>query len=90
MADQATGAVETGGATDAAAVSQALGAQHLEHNPGRPISWIGVVIAIIGTIIGGAGFIPHMTWWLFWAGAAVTVLGLFVLVGAKTFSKDWY
>lgn len=93
MADQATGTVETGGATGAAAVSSAQGAQHaqhLEHNPGRPISWIGVVIAIIGSIIGGVAFVPHLTWWLFWTGAAVMIVGLLVLAGAKTFSSDWY
>ena len=90
MADQVTGTVETGGTTSGAAVSPALGVQHLEHNPGRPISWVGVTIAIVGAIIGGVAFIPHITWWLFWTGAAVMVVGLFVLVGAKTFSKDWY
>ena len=87
MADQATGTVDTG----AASLSSAHAAsQHLEHNPGRPISWIGVLIAVIGSVIGGAGFIPHMTWWLFWAGCAVFVLGLLVMAGARTFSKDWY
>lgn len=90
MADQATGAVETGGARGTTTVSTALGTQHLEHNPGRPVSWIGVIITVAGAIIGGAGFIPHMTWWLFWTGVAVTIVGLLVLVGAKTFSKDWY
>jgi hypothetical protein len=93
VADQATGTVETGGATAAAAVSSAQGAQqsqHLEHNPGRPVSWIGVTIAIIGSIIGGVAFVPHPTWWLFWAGVAVMVVGCLVLATAKTFSTDWY
>jgi hypothetical protein len=89
VADQAT-SVETQGAT-AAAVSPAHGGeQHLEHNSGRPISWIGVTIAIIGSIIGGVAFVPHMIWWLFWAGCAVFVVGLLVLGVAKTFSTDWY
>jgi hypothetical protein len=90
VADQATGTVETGGATAAGAVSPAQGAQHLEHSSGRPVSWIGVTITIIGSIIGGVAFVPHLTWWLFWTGVAITVVGCLVLAAAKTFSTDWY
>jgi hypothetical protein len=93
VADQATGTVETGGATAAGTVSPAQGAphpQHLEHNPGRPVSWIGVTITVIGSIIGGVAFVPHLTWWLFWTGVAVAVVGCLVLAAAKTFSTDWY
>ena len=71
--------------------SPAIAAGHeLEHVPGRPISWAGVSVACAGTVVGCAGMIPHMTWWLFWLGAAITVVGLFVLLFAKTFSEDWY
>ncbi|MBO0804994.1 MAG: hypothetical protein J2P25_18210 [Nocardiopsaceae bacterium] len=93
MADQATGMVETEEPAGVAPVSSAHGPQqpqHLEHNSGRPASWVGVAIAIIGSLIGGAAFIPHMTWWLFWTGVAVTVVGFLVLAGARTLSKDWY
>jgi hypothetical protein len=91
VADQVSGTVETGGGTSGVAVGPALGGvQHLEHNSGRPISWVGVTIAIVGAVIGGAGFIPHPTWWIFWTGAGVMAVGLLVLVGAKTFSTDWY
>lgn len=89
MVDHATRTVATG----AAGVSPAHGAgqpQHLEHNSGRGISWIGVTIAIIGSVIGGVAFVPHLTWWLFWVGTAVTVLGILVLAVARTVSKDWY
>ena len=89
MADQATGAVDTAGAASLSS-AHAGGVQHLEHNSGRPISWVGVLVAIIGSVVGGAAFIPHMNWPLLWAGCAVFLVGLFVLVGAKTFSKDWY
>ena len=42
MADQSTGTVEN---TDAAL---AQGSGHMEHNPGRPMSWVGV--AIVGCL----------------------------------------
>jgi hypothetical protein len=93
VADQATGTVETGGATAAGAVSPAQGAQHpqhLEHSMGRPVSWVGVVITIIGSIIGGVAFAPQLHWWLFWVGVAIAVVGCLVLAAAKTFSTDWY
>ncbi|MBO0819941.1 MAG: hypothetical protein J2P26_03725 [Nocardiopsaceae bacterium] len=93
MADQATGTVQPGGTAGAAAVSPAPGApgvQHLEHNPGRGVSWIGVTIAIIGSIIGGIAFVPQLHWWLFWVGAAVMIVGLLILAVSKTFTTDWY
>jgi hypothetical protein len=92
VADQAAGTVETAGT---GAVSSAHAAnQHLEHNPGRPISWIGVTIAIVGSVVGGWAwmppFAPPVMWPMFYAGCAVFVVGLFVIAGAKTMSKDWY
>lgn len=90
MADQATGTVQPAGAAGAAAVHSAQGVQHLEHNSGRPVSWVGVTIAIIGSIIGGIAFVPQLHWWLFWVGAGVMIVGLLVLAFARTFSTDWY
>jgi len=65
-------------------------AHEYEHVPGRPISWFGVAITCIGFVVGGIAFVPHPTWWLFWTGTGIAVAGLFVLLFAKTFSKDWY
>ena len=92
MADQAAGTVETSGGAAATAVSPAhgTGVQHLEHNPGRPISWIGTSIVIVGAIVGGVAFVPHIIWWLFWIGVAITVVGVLVLATARTMSTDWY
>ncbi|HEV3380799.1 MAG TPA: HGxxPAAW family protein [Trebonia sp.] len=92
MADQATGTVETSGGAAAAAVSPAHGAgpAHLEHNPGRPISWVGTSIVIVGSIVGGVAFVPHPTWWLLWVGVAIAVVGILVLAAARTVSTDWY
>jgi hypothetical protein len=54
------------------------------------VSWTGVTIAIIGSIIGGVAFVPQLHWWLFWVGAGVMAVGLLILGFAKTFSTDWY
>jgi hypothetical protein len=43
VAEQATGTVEGTGTAGALA----HGSSHLEHNPGRPISWVGTVVVII-------------------------------------------
>lgn len=92
MADQVTGTVETSGGATAAAVSPAHGGgvAHLEHNPGRPISWIAVTIVIIGSIVGGVSLVPHPTWWLFWVGVAVFAVGILAIAAAGSVSKDWY
>jgi hypothetical protein len=92
VADQATGTVETAGAASLSSAHAA--SQHLEHNPGRPISWVGVAIAIIGSVIGGWAWMPPIAppvnWPICIAGCAIFLVGLLVLAGAKTLSKDWY
>jgi lipoprotein signal peptidase len=68
-------------------------AAHLEHNPGRPISWVGTSIAIIGFVIGGIAFPisnPAPNWPVFWVGTAVALVGLFILLFSKAMSTDWY
>jgi hypothetical protein len=90
VADQATGSVESGGGANAPAfVTPGHAAEH-GHNAGRPISWIAVVIIIVGFIVGGVAMVPHPTWWLFWVGTAVAVVGCVITMFAKTFSEDWY
>jgi hypothetical protein len=86
VAEQATGTVEGTGA--AGTLAHATG--HFEHNPGRRTSWIGVSIVVVGFLLGGAAFIPHLTWWLFWLGAAIAIVGCLVLAVTKTFNEDWY
>jgi hypothetical protein len=84
VADQASDTVEN---TDAAL---AQGSGHLEHNPGRPMSWVGVGIVIVGFIIGGIAFFPAPNWTLFWVGTAVAIVGCLSLAVTKTFNEDWY
>jgi hypothetical protein len=86
VAEQATGTVEGTGTAGALA----HGSSHLEHNPGRPISWVGTVVVIIGFIIGGIAFIPKPDWLIFWIGAGVAIIGCLVLLFSKAMSSDWY
>lgn len=94
MAEQATDALESTGGPDAVthgapgAVAHAAG--HLEHNPGRPMSWVGVTIVIIGFIIGGIAMVPAPHWTLFWIGVGVAIIGCLTLLFTKTFTEDWY
>jgi hypothetical protein len=68
----------------------------MEHNPGRPISWVGTSIVIVGFILGGWAmtggiFIatgPH--WVLFWIGAAIALVGCFTLLFSRAMHTDWY
>jgi hypothetical protein len=83
-----TGTVEVPGGTAAQPV--AGGAHDNEHYSGRKISWIGTSIVCVGFLVGGIAFIPHPTWWLFWLGAGVTIVGCLILAFAKTMSEDWY
>jgi hypothetical protein len=85
----ATGTVEGPGAAAAHPVAAAA-AHESEHFSGRAISWVGVVITCVGFIIGGVAFFPHPTWWAFWTGAGVAIVGLLILAFAKTFNEDWY
>jgi hypothetical protein len=61
-----------------------------EHNSGRPISWLGTSIVIIGFIVGGIGFVPSPHWTIFWIGTGVAIVGCLILLFAKTMSEDWY
>ena len=62
----------------------------LPHHPGRPISWVGVAIVIIGFVVGGIAMVPGPHWPLFWVGAGIAIVGLLVLGFARTFETDWY
>jgi len=87
VAEQASGTVQGTGGSSAALLP---GSGHLEHNPGRPISWVGTSIVIVGFIIGGIAFVPTPHWLLFWIGAAVAIFGCLVLLFSKAMHTDWY
>lgn len=91
MADQPSGTVEGTIADNGAPV--AYDPAHLEHNPGRPISWAGTTIVIVGFVIGGISFPvanPAPQWVVFWVGVAVAIVGCLVLAFSKAMNTDWY
>jgi len=60
---------------------------------GRTVSWVAVGIMVLGFIVGGLGLILASgggpTWWLFWTGAGLAVLGLLMSLATNMF-EDWY
>jgi hypothetical protein len=86
VAEQATGTVE--GTGTAGALEH--GSDHSGHNLGRPISWVGTAVVIIGFIIGGVAFFPSPHWIVFWVGAAVAIVGCLILLFSKAMNTDWY
>jgi protein-S-isoprenylcysteine O-methyltransferase Ste14 len=73
------------------AVTLLPGVPHAEeHNPGRPMSWVGVAIVVVGFIIGGIAFFPAPHWTIFWIGTGVAIVGCLVLLFTKTMNEDWY
>ena len=84
MAEQATGTVQGTGTSGTLAHSAAAG------HHGKPISWVAVTVITIGFIIGGIAMVPHPTWWAFWLGAGIAIVGCVIALFAKTFSDDWY
>jgi hypothetical protein len=86
VAEQASGTVEGSGA----GLPLAYDPGHMEHNPGRPISWVGTSIVIVGFIIGGIAMVPSPHWLFFWIGAAIAIVGCFVLLFSRAMTTDWY
>jgi hypothetical protein len=59
---------------------------------GRTVSWVAVALMAIGFVFGGLGLIlghGGPTWWAFWTGAGVAVLGLLLSLATNSF-EDWY
>jgi hypothetical protein len=87
VAEQVTGAVEETGAEG----SLAYGTEHaVEHNPGKPMSWVAVAVIVVGFLVGGVALVPHPRWWMFWLGAGIAVVGCLMTVFSHTFADDWY
>jgi hypothetical protein len=87
VSEHAIGAVES---TGTANVTAQNAAGHEEHNPGRPISWVGTAIVIVGFVVGGAAMIPGPHWPLFWVGAGIAIVGCLILAFSKAMNTDWY
>jgi hypothetical protein len=70
-----------------AALSRDAGPHPGQH--GRPTSWAATCIIIVGFVVGGIALCIGPSWWLFWTGTGIVVLG--ALFGAAThMMDDWY
>ena len=89
MADQtATSAIQE---TGAHGLDARTGASH-EHasHHGRPSSWAAIAIIVVGFVVGGAAMVTtHPTWWLFWVGAGIVVIGGIMALSTRIMD-DWY
>jgi hypothetical protein len=56
---------------------------------GRAVSWIAVSIIMVGFLVGGLAMVFGPTWWVFWVGVGVSVLGSLIAMSANIF-EDWY
>jgi hypothetical protein len=85
-----TGAADgtVGPPPDSSPVEHAAAQVH-ESVHGRPVSWIAVTVIVIGFLVGGVGFVPHPTWWLFWTGVGIALLGI-CFGGLNKMTEDWY
>ena len=89
MTEQPASTVVTGD-TGAHGLDAQTGQPHgHEAHHGRPASWVAVSIIIIGFIVGGIALPIGPTWWLFWAGAAIVVIGG-ICAAAAHILDDWY
>jgi hypothetical protein len=61
---------------------------HEEYH-GRPVSWVAVSMIIVGFVVGGIALPVGPTWWLFWTGVGIVVIGGIVALSAHIMD-DWY
>jgi hypothetical protein len=92
VADQAVpGAMAETGDTGARGLDAQIAPPSYVHQAyhGRPASWVVTVIVIVGFIIGGIALPIGPTWWLFWTGTGIVVLGAIIGAAVRIFD-DWY
>ena len=84
MADQtATSAIQETGAHGVEVF------QHPTHH-GRPSSWAAIAIIVVGFVVGGVAMVTtHPTWWLFWVGCGIVVVGGILALSTRIMD-DWY
>ena len=89
MAEQPASGTMTGN-TGAHGLDAQTGLSHVhEAHHGRPASWVCTSVVIVGFIVGGIALVPHPTWWLFWTGAGIVVIGAVIGAAVHIFD-DWY
>jgi hypothetical protein len=81
-------AIANAGARNPAQVASSTHQQHSHH--GRTSSWVATTIIVIGFVVGGAAIMTNpVTWWLFWVGTGIVVVGG-VMALSTHILDDWY
>jgi len=91
VADQAgSGTMADAGDTGARGLDAQVAPSYVhEEFHGRPASWVASSIVIVGFIISGIALPIGPTWWLFWTGVGIVVLGAIIGAAVHIFD-DWY
>jgi len=90
VADQAPGTMADAGDTAARELDvQVAPSYGHEAHHGRPGSWVAVSIIIVGFTVGGIALPIGPTWWLFWTGVAIVVIGGILALSVRILD-DWY
>ncbi len=53
------------------------------------MSWVAVSIIMVGFLVGGLALVFGPTWWLFWTGLGLAVVGGLLAASTNIF-EDWY
>ena len=77
------------GASDVAPAGARHAPGEHPHFSGRPVSWVAVIIIIVGFLLGGIALVAGPLWALFWVGAGVVVVGGILAMASGIFN-DWY
>ena len=56
---------------------------------GRPVSWVAVSIIMLAFLVGGLGLVFGPTWWVFYTGIGIAVIGGLLALSTDIFA-DWY
>jgi hypothetical protein len=71
-------------------VSQVPGTPvHFPTFHGRAVSWFAVSVIMVAFLAGGLALVFGPTWWLFWTGLGLAVVGTLVALATGIFD-DWY
>ena len=52
---------------------------------GRPVSWVAVGTIMVGFLVGGLALVFGPTWWVFWVGLAIAVVGGLLALATNIF-----
>jgi hypothetical protein len=56
---------------------------------GRRVTWVAMSTVMAGFVAGGLGLVFGPTWWAFWLGAGLAVVGFLLAIASNAFD-DWY